>query len=72
MVTNQLSNHVLDYKCKDDSTSRVKVNQYTPQGDDNHISIIEFSKGQYIWDAGYNRSMLQEWYYCPIRSPAPN
>lgn len=67
MVQQQLSNHVLDFRCDEDERSNVKVTLYQPTGDDNGISALDFTKASFIWNAGYNRSVVDEWYYCPVR-----
>ena len=47
--------------------SKVRINTYTPQGDDNQISVLDFTKAAFIWDAGFNRSIHESWNYCPVR-----
>ena len=66
-VTHQLSNHVLDFRCPAGVESKVRINTYTPQGDDNQISVLDFTKAAFIWDAGFNRSIHESWNYCPVR-----
>ena len=66
-VTHQLSNHVLDFRCPAGVESKVRINTYTPQGDDNQISVLDFTKAAFIWDAGFNRSIYESWNYCPVR-----
>merc|ERR1712086_802261 len=57
MIRQQLSNHVLDYRCDEGVTSDVKVTTYTPMGDDNGISALDFTRAAFIWNAGYKRAI---------------